>query len=146
MNIEEIIREHRPFVNNLQIGDKVIVELGEELYREGIVQSDIYIAPSGNRYINIKVNEKVYAVPTWDVYPLGSKKVVITAYIYSGSYRGKDFSGRGTYFLSLEGKKLKKAECCTGRKDANKKLLDEELFKKYGINKVVSNYLTIYEV
>ena len=146
MNIEEIIREHSSFVNNLQIGDKVIVELGEELYREGIVQSDIYIAPSENRYINIKVNEKVYAVPTWDVYPLGSKKVVITAYIYSGSYRGKDFSGRGTYYLDLEGKRLKRAESCTGRKDANKKLLDEELFKKHGINKVVSNYITIYEV
>lgn len=146
MNIEEIIREHSPFVNNLQIGDKVIVELGEELYREGIVQSDVYIAPSENRYINIKVNETIYAVPTWDVYPLGSKKVVITAYIYSANYHGKDFSGRGTYYLDLEGKKLKRAEYCTGRKDANKKLLDEELFKKHGINKVVSNYLTIYEV
>lgn len=133
-------------MNNLQKGYKVIVELGEELYREGIVQSDIYIAPSGNRYIDIKVNETTYAVPTWDVYPLGSKKVVITAYIYSENYHGKDFSGRGTYYLSLEGKKLKKVEYCTGRKDANKKLLDEELFKKHGINKVVSNYITIYEI
>ena len=145
MELEEILREHGPFVENLQIGDKVLIEV-EGFYREGTVNSEIYVAPSENRYIDVKVGETVYAVPCWEVYPLGSKEVIYPAYIYSKNYHGKDFSGRGTYYLEFDKKEIRKVECCTGRKDANKKLLaDENFLKGYGINRVWSNGTLIYK-
>lgn len=132
--LEQIFREHSVFVNNLKIGDKVIVDLGnkpeDELYREATIDSGIYIAPSGNRFVNISINNKKYAVPTWDIYPLGSKEIVYKAYIYYKGYKGPNFNGRGTYVLWFEGKIINESiGSCTGRKDANKKLIDEELLK-----------------
>lgn len=153
MEIEEfIIRKEietsgNSFRQNLKVGDIVIVDLTNDVYREATIESEPYSAPSGATYINISVFNKIlstskkYAVPVWDLYPLGSKKVVYTAYIYSLSHRGKSFSGRSGYELVCEGKTLKKADGCLGRKDANERLLDEDLLKSYGITKVYSNGL-----
>lgn len=153
MEIEEfIIRKEielsgNSFRQNLKVGDKVIVDLTNDIYREATVESEPYSAPSGATYINISVFNKIlstnkeYAVPVWDLYPLGSKKIVYTAYIYSLSRRGKNFSGRSGYELVCEGKTLKKADGCLGRKDANERLLDEDMLKSYDITKVYSNGL-----
>lgn len=153
MEIEEfIIRKEietsgNSFRQNLKVGDKVIVDLTNDVYREATVESEPYSAPSGATYIDISVFNKIlstskkYAVPIWDLYPLGSKKIVYTAYIYSLSPRGRNFSGRSGYELVCEGKTLKKADGCLGRKDANERLLDEDLLKSYDITKVYSNGL-----
>lgn len=61
------------------------------------------------------------------------------------SNRGSNFSGRGSYKLVCEGKILKRVECCLGRKDANERLLDRDMLKSYGINKVYSNGLIYNE-
>lgn len=150
-NLEQIFREHSGFVNNLKIGDKVIVDLGnkpeDELYREATIDSEVYIAPSENRYINVSINNEKYAVPTWDIYPLGSKEIIYKAYIYYKGHRGSNFSGRGTYILWFEGNIIDESiGSCTGRKDANKKLIDEKLLKKYGINRVYSNDILIWSL
>jgi hypothetical protein len=148
--LQEIKASASSFLQNLKIGDKVIVDL-TDIYREAVIESDPYSAPSGATYIDISVLDKFsptsekYAVPIWDLYPLGSKKIVYTAYIYSlNRYRGSYFSGRGSYELVCEGKTLKKVEGCLGRKDANKRLLDEDMLRNYGINKVYSNNDLIY--
>lgn len=153
MEIEEfIIRKEietsgNSFRQNLKVGDKVIVDLTNDVYREATIESEPYSAPSGATYINISVFNKIlstskkYAVPVWDLYPLGSKEIVYTAYIYSLSYRGRDYSRRGDYELVCEGKTLKKAYGCSGRKDANERLLDEDMLKSYDITKVYSNGL-----
>lgn len=153
MEIEEfIIRKEietsgNSFLQNLKVGDKVIVDLTNDIYREATVESEPYSAPSGATYINISVFNKILstnkkcAVPIWDLYPLGSKEIVYTAYIYSLSRRGKNFSGRSGYELVCEGKTLKKADGCLGRKDANERLLDEGMLKSYDITKVYSNGL-----
>ena len=156
MEIEEfIIRKEietsgNSFRQNLKVGDSVIVDLTNDIYREAIIESEPYSAPSGATYIDITVFNKIlstskkYAVPIWDLYPLGSKKIVYTAYIYSLSHRGPNFSGRSSYELVCEGKTLKKADECLGRKDANERLLDEDLLKSYDITKVYSNGFLIY--
>ena len=153
MEIEEfIIRKEietsgNSFRQNLKVGDLVIVDLTNDVYREAIIESEPYSAPSGATYIDISVFNKIlstskkYAVPVWDLYPLGSKKIVYTAYINSLSHRGPNFSGRSSYELVCEGKTLKKAYGCLGRKDANERLLDEEMLKSYDITKVYSNGL-----
>lgn len=153
MEIEEfIIRKEietsgNSFRQNLKVGDLVIVDLTNDIYREATIESESYSAPSGATYIDISVFNKIlstskkYAVPVWDLYPLGSKKIVYTAYIYSLSHRGRNFSGRSGYELVCEGKTLKKADGCLGRKDANERLLDEDLLKSYDITKVYSNGL-----
>jgi len=138
------------FINNLKIGDKVIVDLGnvpeDEFYREAIVDSKVYYAPSGNRYINVLVENKGYAVPAWDVYPLGTKPIIYKAYIYSRSHRGSDFSGRGEYVLWFEGKIIDSSiGSCTGRKDANSQLLKQDILNKYNISRVYSNGVLIYD-
>lgn len=133
---------------NLKIGDKIIVDLGNSpkdmLYREAIVESKPYQAPSGWLFIDVSVKGEKYAVPTSDIYPLGTKPIIYKAYIYSKRQYSPNFSGRGTYALWFEGKEVKSVVSCTGRKDANKKLIDEELLKKYGINRVYSNDILIY--
>lgn len=133
---------------NLKIGDKIIVDLGNSpkdmFYREAIVESKPYQAPSGCLFIDVSINNKKYAVPVYDIYPLGTKPIIYKAYIYYKGHRGSNFSGRGTYALWFEGKEVKSVVSCTGRKDANKKLIDEELLKKYGINRVYSNDILIY--
>lgn len=139
------------FLYNLKIGDKIIVDLGNSqkdmFYREGIVESGIYNAPSGWLYINISVNDKKHAVPVFDIYPLGTKPIIYKAYIYSKSHRGSNFNGRGEYGLYFEGKEIYSSiGSCTGRKDANKKLINEELLKKYGINRVYSNGVLIWNL
>lgn len=144
---KEIETSGNSFRQNLKVGDLVIVDLTNDVYREAIIESEPYSAPSGATYINISVFNKIlstskkYAVPIWDLYPLGSKKIVYTAYIYSLSHRGRNFSGRSGYELVCEGKTLKKADGCLGRKDANERLLDEDLLKSYDITKVYSNGL-----
>ena len=135
------------FLQNLKIGDEVVVELGDSIYRKAVIESKSYSASSGATYIDISIFNKFlltstkYSVPIWDLYPLGSKKIVYTAYIYSISHRGSHFSGRGTYELVCEGKTLKKAMGCLGRKEANERLLDEDILRNYGINQVYSNGL-----
>jgi hypothetical protein len=144
---KEIETSRNSFRQNLKVGDLVIVDLTNDVYRGAIIESEPYSAPSGATYINISVFNKIlstskkYAVPVWDLYPLGSKKIVYTAYIYSLSHRGRNFSGRSGYELVCEGKTLKKADGCLGRKDANERLLDEDLLKSYDITKVYSNGL-----
>jgi hypothetical protein len=144
---KEIETSGNSFCQNLKVGDLVIVDLTNDVYRGAIIESEPYSAPSGATYINISVFNKIlstskkYAVPIWDLYPLGSKKIVYTAYIYSLSHRGRNFSGRSGYELVCEGKTLKKADGCLGRKDANERLLDEDLLKSYDITKVYSNGL-----
>lgn len=144
---KEIETSGNSFRQNLKVGDLVIVDLTNDVYREAIIESEPYSAPSGATYINISVFNKIlstskkYAVPIWDLYPLGSKKIVYTAYIYSLSHRGRNFNGRSGYELVCEGKTLKKADGCLGRKDANERLLDEDLLKSYDITKVYSNGL-----
>jgi hypothetical protein len=148
--LQEIKASASSFLHNLKIGDKVVVYLTNDIYREAVIESDSYSAPSGATYINVSVFNKIlstnkkYAVPIWDLYPLGSKKIIYTANIYSLSHRGPYFSGRGSYELVCEGKTLKKVQGCLGRKDANKRLLDKGLLKEHGINKVISNSSTIY--
>ena len=153
MEIEEFIiyqemkASASSFLRNLKIGDKVVVALNDSIYREAVIESESYSAPSGATYINVSVFNKILltdtkcAVPIWDLYPLGSKKIVYTAYIYSLSHRGPHFSGRSGYELVCEGKTLKRAEGCLGRKDANERLLDEDMLRIYGINQVYSNGL-----
>lgn len=149
--LKEIETSASSFLQNLKIGDKVVVELRDSIYREAVIESvESCSAPSGATYINVSVFNKIlstnkkYTVPIWDLYPLGSKKIVYTAYIYSLSPRGPDFSGRGSYKLVCEGKILKKVEGCFGRKNANERLLDEDMLRNYGINQVYSNDLIIY--
>lgn len=142
--------QENSFLYNLKIGDKIIVDLGnypkDMLYREGIVESEMYNAPSGWLYIDISVNEKKYAVSVSDIYPLGTKPIIYKAYIYSKSYRGSNFSGRGEYGLYFEGKEIYSSiGSCTGRKDANKKLLNYDILNKYNITKVFSNDVLIYD-
>lgn len=145
--LKEIETSGNNFLQNLKVGDKVIVDLTNDIYREATVESEPYSAPSGATYINISVFNKILstnkkcAVPIWDLYPLGSKEIVYTAYIYSLSRRGENFSGRSSYELVCEGKTLKKAYSCLGRKDANERLLDEDMLKSYDITKVYSNGL-----
>lgn len=143
--LQEIKASGSSFLQNLKIGDKVIVDFDNNNYKEAIVKSDAFAAPSGATYISILVSNKKYTVPIWDLYPLGSKKIVNKAYIYSLNQRGTSFSGRGSYELVFEGKRIKRVECCTGRKDANARLLDENMLKNYGINQVYSNYNLIYD-
>ena len=145
--LQEIKASASSFLQNLKIGDKVIVDLTGSIYREAVIESESYLAPSGATYIDVSVFNKIlstnkkYAVPIWDLYPLGSKKIVYTAYIYSLNPRGTHFSGRGSYELVCEGKTLKKVDSCLGRKDANERLLDEDILRSYGINQVYSNNL-----
>lgn len=145
--LQEIKASASNFLQNLKIGDKVVCKLNDDIYREAIVISNPYQAPSGATYIDITIVNKILsdnkkcAVPIWDLYPLGSKKIIYTAYIYSLSHRGPHFSGRGSYELVCEGKTLKKAYNCTGRKDANTRLLDVDILKDYNINQVYSNGL-----
>ena len=129
------------FVENLQIGDKVLAEI-DGIYRIAVIESSIFRAPSGCPYINIKIGTNIrYSVPWFDIYPLGSKKVTNTAYVYSKSHRGSHFSGRGTYELVYDGETVKRVDFCTGRKDAlNKILNDIETLSKYKINRIQSNY------
>lgn len=148
--LQEIKVSASSFLHNLKIGDKVVVDLTNNTYREAVIESDPYSAPSGATYIDVSVFNKIlstnkkHAVPIWDLYPLGSKKIIYTAYIYSLSHRGPYFSGRGSYELVCEGKTLKRVQDCLGRRDANERLLDKELLEKHGINKVISNSSTIY--
>lgn len=152
--LDQILREHSSFVNSLKPGDYVIVELGPGVYKEAIVESEVYVAPSENRYINIKAKisnsqEKPYAVPAWVIYPVGSKKITNTNYAYinyAGCTQGPYFSGRGTYNLVFEGKVIKKAYYCTGRKMANRELTDEDLLRNYDISKVFSKGELIYNI
>ena len=145
--LQEMKASASSFLQNLKIGDRVVVELNDSIYREAIIESESYSAPSGATYIDVSIFNKIlststkYAVPIWDLYPLGSKKIIYTAYIYSLSHRGSQFSGRGSYELVCEGKTLKRAGGCLGRKDANERLLDENILKNYGINQVYSNGL-----
>lgn len=138
------------FLNSLKIGDKVCVDLGNNIYREATIESNPYTAPSGATYINISVFYKVlsenkrYAVPIWDLYPLGSKQIMHEAYIYSlNRTYGTSYNRRGSYELVCDGKRIK-SDYCAGRKDANKKLIDVDLLKSYGINRVYSNGILIY--
>lgn len=148
--LKEIEVSTSSFLNSLKIGDKVCVDLGNNIYREATIESDPYSAPSGATYINIIVFNKIlsenkkYAVPIWDLYPLGSKQIIYDAYIYSLNPRqGTSYSRRGSYELVSEGKRIK-MDYCNGRKDANKKLLDSDMLKSYGINRVYSNGDLIY--
>ena len=149
--LKEIEVSGSDFLNSLKIGDKVCVDLGNNIYREATIESDPYTAPSGATYINISVFYKVlsenkkYAVPMWVLYPLGTKQIIHEAYIYSlNRIHGTSYNRRGSYELVCEGKRIK-SDYCTGRKDANKKLLDVELLKSYDINRVYSNGILIYD-
>ena len=145
--LKEIEASGSKFLCNLEVGDEVIVDLGNNIYRKAVIESESFSAPSGATYISVSVFNKIlstnkkYAVPIWDLYPLDSKKIGYTAYIDSLSPRGRNFSGRGSYALICEGEILKKVEYCLGRKDANERLLDEYILKEYDINKVYSNGL-----
>lgn len=157
MEIEQFIIEQEirasgsQFLQNLKVGDHVIAYMTNNIFREAIIESEPYSAPSGATYINVLVQDKVlsntkrYAVPIWDLHPMGSKSIIYTAYIYSTNHRGTWFSGRGGYRLVYEGKTLKTAAGCYGRKDANSRLLDEDLLKKYNINQVYSNGDLVYD-
>lgn len=157
MEIEQFIIEQEirasgsQFLQNLKVGDHVIVYMTNNIFREAIIESEPYSAPSGATYIDVAVLNRVlsstkrYAVPLWDLHPMGSKSIIYTAYIYSTSYRGPWFNGRGGYRLVCEGKTLKTAAGCYGRKDANARLLDEDLLKKYNINQVYSDGKLIYD-
>lgn len=157
MEIEQFIIEQEirasgsQFLQNLKVGDHVITYMTNNIFREAIIESEPYSAPSGATYIDVLVLDKVlpstkrYAVPLWDLHPMGSKSIIYTAYIYSTNHRGTWFSGRGGYRLVYEGKTLKTASGCYGRKDANSRLLDESLLKKYNINQVYSNGNLVYD-
>ena len=148
--LKEIQASASSFLNSLKIGDKVCAYIGNNIYREAIVESNPYSAPSGATYIDITVFNKIlseskkYAVPIWDLYPLGNKQIIYDAYIYSlNRLHGTSYSRRGSYELVCEGKRIK-WDYCNGRKDANKKLLDSNMLKSYGINRVYSNGDLIY--
>lgn len=157
MEIEQFIIEQEmrasgsQFLQNLKVGDNVIVDMTNNIFREAIIESEPYAAPSGATYIDVAVLDKVlssskrYAVPIWDLHPILSKRIVYTAHIYSTSHRGPHFNGRGGYELVYGGKTLKTAPGCYGRKDANARLLDEDLLKKYNINQVYSDGKLIYD-
>lgn len=148
--LKEIQASASSFLNSIKIGDKVCLDMGNDIYREATIKSDPYPAPSGATYITVTVFNKIlskskdYAVPIWDLYPLGSKQIIYDAYIYSLNHlRGTSYSRRGDYELVCEGKRIK-MDYCYGRKDANKKLLDSNMLKSYGINRVYSNGDLVY--
>lgn len=148
--LKEIQASASSFLNSIKIGDKVCVDMGNDIYREATIKSDPYPAPSGATYITVTVFNKIlskskdYAVPIWDLYPLGSKQIIYDAYIYSlNRLRGTSYSRQGDYELVCEGKRIK-MDYCYGRKDANKKLLDSNMLKSYGINRVYSNGDLVY--
>ena len=157
MEIEQFIIEQEirasgsQFLQNLKVGDNVIAYMTNNIFREAIIESDPFAAPSGATYLDVIILDKVlssskrYSVPIWDLHPMGSKKIVYTAYIYSKNRRGTWFNGRGSYELVYGGKTLKTAAGCYGRKDANSRLLDEDLLKKYNINQVYSDGILIYD-
>lgn len=157
MEIEQFIIEQEirasgsQFLQNLKVGDNVIVNMTNNIFREAIIESEPFAAPSGATYIDVLVLDKVlssskrYSVPIWDLHPILSKRIVYTAHIYSKSRRGPWFNGRGGYELVYGGKTLKTVPGCYGRKDANARLLDEDLLKKYNINQVYSDGKLIYD-
>lgn len=125
-----------------KIGDKVAYNEGTSempLYKEVIIKSEPYIAPSGAQCIDVLLRGIPAAVPTFDLVDINSVQITNRADIYSTRYNDRYYSRRGGYVLVLEDNSeiLCRREC-SGRNEANKLLLDKEILEKYKVTHVYS--------
>lgn len=134
--------------NPFKIGDEVAINFGTveiPIYKKGIIASESYISEAGCTYIDVKVKDQLYGVPLYDVKPLNEVRIINTAYIYYKSYnRPKYYSRQGCYILEFDGEEIYSRDGCTGRTDANKKLINSEILEKYKIDLVYSNSVLVF--
>lgn len=132
-----------------KIGDKAAYNIGNSkmpIYKEVIIKSEPYIAPSGAQYIRVLLRGRSAAVPTFDLADINSVQITNRADIYSDRYGDRYYSRRGEYVLVLEDNSeiLCRREC-SGRKEANNLLLDKDILEKYKITHVYSKGILIWQ-